>query len=192
VPGRGKVGRGTRRAATSPIASFASAHGLRQLLLEPVSNLDEFCCWPLPDQLKARPVNQFVRRISALLLFGLSTIPVRAANPDLSSAPLPNLSQTAWRELEGNHTDAKEVTLLTDRHFGCGRRQKKQLAVVPSFPASVVVDRSPLNTASRFLLTRTATLRSDRVRPPCGPGKGRTQSRSLSKPVPRPEPNPMG
>jgi hypothetical protein len=56
-------------------------------------------------------VTQFVRRISALLLFGLSTIPVRAANPDLSLAPLPNLSQTAWGELQANHTDAKVVTL---------------------------------------------------------------------------------
>jgi hypothetical protein len=56
-------------------------------------------------------VNQFVRRISALLLFGLSTIPVRAAHPDLSLAPLPTLSQTAWRELEANHTGAKKVTL---------------------------------------------------------------------------------
>jgi hypothetical protein len=56
-------------------------------------------------------VNQFFRRISALLLFGLSTIPVRAANPDLSLAPLPTLSQTAWGELQANHTDAKEVTL---------------------------------------------------------------------------------
>jgi hypothetical protein len=64
-------------------------------------------------------VNQFVRRISALLLFGLSTILVRAANPDLSSAPLPSLSRTAWRELEDNHTDAKVVTLkatITARH----------------------------------------------------------------------------
>ncbi len=46
-----------------------------------------------------------------MLLFGLYAIPVRAANPDLSLAPPPNLSQTAWGELQGNHTDAKVVTL---------------------------------------------------------------------------------
>jgi hypothetical protein len=82
-----------------------------QLLPERVSNLDEFCCWPLPNWIKASHVNQFVRRISALLLFGLSTIPARPANPDLSLAPIPTLSQTAWGELQANHTGAKEVTL---------------------------------------------------------------------------------
>jgi len=56
-------------------------------------------------------VTQLVCRISALLLFGLSTIPVRAANPDLSLAPLPNLSQSAWGELQANHAGVKVVTL---------------------------------------------------------------------------------
>lgn len=56
-------------------------------------------------------MNQFVSRISALLLFGLSIIPVRAAHPDLSLAPIPKLSRTAWGELQGNHTGAKVVTL---------------------------------------------------------------------------------
>jgi hypothetical protein len=58
-------------------------------------------------------VNQFGRRISALLLFGLSAIPVWAADPDLSLAPPPSLSQTAWGELQANHAGAKVVTLRT-------------------------------------------------------------------------------
>lgn len=56
-------------------------------------------------------MNQFVPRVSALFLFGLSTIPLRAANPDLSLAPPPNLSRTAWGELQANHAGAKVVTL---------------------------------------------------------------------------------
>jgi hypothetical protein len=85
-------------------------------------------------------VNQFAPRISALLLFGLSAIPIRAGNPDLSLAPPPILSQAAWGELQANHTGAKVATLkaaITARNGTITDVTVKEAALWPQTAAEV-------------------------------------------------------
>jgi hypothetical protein len=52
-----------------------------------------------------------IHGILSLSLLGLFVFSLRAANPDLSYAPPPLLSDAAWKELQRNHVGTKKVTL---------------------------------------------------------------------------------
>lgn len=60
--------------------------------------------------------------------------------PDLSLAPPPNLSDAAWKELQGNHTDAKAVILhaqITAKHGTVTDVTVKEAAEWPQTSAEV-------------------------------------------------------
>lgn len=55
-------------------------------------------------------MNRALNWLSLFLIFFLQGVPSYAANPDLASAPLPELSQTAWQELERHSSGSGAVT----------------------------------------------------------------------------------
>jgi hypothetical protein len=79
-------------------------------------------------------------RLIVLALFGFIIFPLHAANPDLSLAPSPNLSDAAWKELQGGHTEAKAVVLrvqITAKHGTVTDVSVKEAAEWPQTSAEV-------------------------------------------------------
>ena len=68
-------------------------------------------CIGLGNRLKNRAREQALNRPSLFLLFFVQGVSSYAANPDLISAPIPVLSQTAWQELERQSSMPTTVTL---------------------------------------------------------------------------------
>ena len=56
-------------------------------------------------------MNRTIRWLSSLLMLGFAVFSLRAASPDLSSAPPPKLSDAAWQELQQPRTGTKEIAL---------------------------------------------------------------------------------
>jgi hypothetical protein len=56
-------------------------------------------------------VNRALNRLAIFSLFFLPVVSSHATNPDLTSAPAPELSQAAWRELNHHSNELATVTL---------------------------------------------------------------------------------